>query len=177
MSSPASHRLFFALWPDDEQRAALVSVIQSLGPVPAGRPVPAGNLHVTLAFLGNVAPERVPLLREAARARVWPGDALVFDRLAWWPKARLLCLEASALPSAFVASVTAFHEDLRQGGFSIERRPFRAHITLARGVSRVPGDDARPRPVPPFTWPVQGLALVTSMPTPEGSVYRVLEQF
>ncbi len=176
MSSPAALRLFFALWPDAGQREALLAVIRQLHLAPVGRLVPAGNLHVTVAFLGNVAPDRMRALREVAAARPWPRDALVFDRLAWWPKAKLLCLEASALPAHFVSSVETFHEHLRRAGFKVEHRPFRAHVTVARNVPSPPAD-AAVLPIPAFVWPVREIALVASIPTPEGSVYRVLERF
>jgi RNA 2',3'-cyclic 3'-phosphodiesterase len=171
-----TRRLFFSLWPDDRQRDALWSVIQALCPVPSGRPVPARNLHVTLAFLGSVAADRIPSLRAVAAARSCPAADLVFDRLAWWPRARLRCLEAHALPEAFVSFVEAFHDDLRAAGFEVERRPFRAHITVARNVSSLPSGPSA-QPVPGFVWPIRGMALVASTPTPDGSVYDVLERF
>ena len=172
---PAALRLFFALWPDDTQRERLLGAIRDVSPPSGGRAVPAGNLHVTLAFLGNVAPERVPDLRAVAEASVWPDTCLVFDRLSWWPKARLLCVEAQSLPASVAEAVQAFHEDLRLKGFSIERRPFRAHVTVARNVASSPVDP-RGQPIPPISWPVREVVLVASTPTPGGSAYRVLAQ-
>lgn len=171
-----SRRLFFALWPDDAQRAALGAVIQAMCPALPGRPVPAANLHVTLAFLGNVATGQLPSLRDLAAARTWPAAELLFDRLAWWPRARLLCLEARSLPAVVASTVAAFHEDLRQAGFKVERRPFRAHVTVARNVP-APPVEAAGEPIAPFVWPLRGMALVESTPTPEGSLYRVVERF
>jgi 2'-5' RNA ligase len=47
-------KLFFALWPSDDQRAALVALTgPAIAPI-AGKPVQSANLHVTLAFLGSV---------------------------------------------------------------------------------------------------------------------------
>jgi RNA 2',3'-cyclic 3'-phosphodiesterase len=176
VSAPAALRLFFALWPDAGQREALLAALRQLQLAPVGRSVPAGNLHVTLAFLGSVAPDRIPALREVAAARSWPTDLLMFDQLAWWPKARLLCLEARVVPAALVSSVETFHEDLRRAGFKVEHRAFRAHITVARNVPSPPAQVAA-LPIPPFGWPMRGVALVGSTPTPEGSRYQVLEQF
>jgi RNA 2',3'-cyclic 3'-phosphodiesterase len=175
-ASSASQRLFFALWPDDPQRQALLDVIRSLRLEPTGRAVPADNLHVTLAFLGNVPANQLPALRTLGSAGQCPEGGLVFDRLAWWPKARLLCLEASLLPPTLAAAIDAFHEDLRRAGFKIERRPFRAHITVARNAA-APAFDPPVLSIPPFIWPLQGVALVASTPTPEGSVYQVVERY
>lgn len=171
----AALRLFFALWPDDRQREDLLAATRGMTLAAAGRAVPSGNLHVTIAFLGNVAADRIPALRALAAARAWPEARLEFDRLAWWPKARLLCLEAPSLPPAFATAVQAFHDDLRLAGFGVERRPFRAHITLARSVA-APPIDPRGQSIPPVTWPVREVVLVASTPTRDGSAYRVLAQ-
>src|SRR5579883_616458 len=73
-SSPQSapgaptRRLFFALWPDEAMREAMVQAIREPVRASGGRPVHAGNLHVTLAFLGAVPERRLTELAEAARA-------------------------------------------------------------------------------------------------------------
>ena len=47
-------RLFFALWPPAETAAALARWAKGL----EGRAIPAEKIHLTLAFLGGVAPDR-----------------------------------------------------------------------------------------------------------------------
>lgn len=73
-------RLFFALWPSDEARAALAGWRDAL-PRPGGRPTAARNLHLTLAFAGDVDAEtRTCLEQAAARVRGEPFS-LPLDRL------------------------------------------------------------------------------------------------
>ena len=170
---PASQRLFLALWPDEPLRQALAGFIEPLVPPSTGRPVPARNLHVTLAFLGNVITERLAVVHEVVGNAVPPFVPLAFDRVAHWPKARLLCLEASTLPEAFRESVVQLHHELRQAGFSLDERPFRAHITFVRNVN-LPAGSTYTREIPPFRWPVAGMALVASKQERGGSEYRVL---
>jgi RNA 2',3'-cyclic 3'-phosphodiesterase len=177
MDRPASHRLFFALWPDDALRIALHSFIQPLCRAESGLPVPAANLHVTLAFLGNVEPDRFPSLEALAATLKWSQADLVFDRLAFWQKNRLLCLEAANPPDAFIANVARLHDALRAAGFAIERRPFRPHLTLLRNVGRSTVDAGSPRPLQGFVWPARSITLVASTPTPEGSAYRPLRHW
>ncbi|HEY1891686.1 MAG TPA: ankyrin repeat domain-containing protein [Steroidobacteraceae bacterium] len=89
-------RLFFALWPDQAMRDAMVRATRKAAPA-AGRPVPASNLHVTLAFLGSVPERRLGELREVARASAAsPGGRLelTFDHLEYWRAARLLCAQS-----------------------------------------------------------------------------------
>jgi hypothetical protein len=69
---PPTQRLFFALWPTDEERSALARWRDTL-PDLRGRLVPAGNLHMTLAFAGNVDGEtRDCLEQRAAGVRAEP---------------------------------------------------------------------------------------------------------
>jgi 2'-5' RNA ligase len=53
-----SARLFFALWPDDAVRARLTGVVDSLRRTVSGKWVKPDNLHITLAFLGDIESER-----------------------------------------------------------------------------------------------------------------------
>ncbi len=170
-------RLFFALWPDEALRRALADRVQPLLPADLGRPVPPQNLHVTLAFLGNVAPDRIPLLEGLAEKLAWPAVDVVFDRLGVWPKARLLCLEAATPPEALIAAVAQLHDSLREAGFEIERRPFRMHITLVRNMPGNPIAGEGLRVTPEIVWPVRGMALVASTSAPGGSQYSVLRQW
>ncbi len=59
-------RLFFALWPDEAVRAQLAHWARELHAVCGGRPTRPENLHVTLAFLGNVEDARVAEVERAA---------------------------------------------------------------------------------------------------------------
>ena len=60
-----ARRLFFALWPDAGLRADLARLGQDADE-PRSRPLVPGNLHLTLAFLGNVAPARLEAVHAAA---------------------------------------------------------------------------------------------------------------
>jgi len=175
-AAPSPRRLFFALWPDARQRAALVESIAPLQQV-SGRPVPPGNLHVTLAFLGNVAADRIADLEAGVAALAWPTLELAFDRAVVWHKARLLCLEASRPPAALIAAVARLHEALGEAGFNIEHRTFRPHITVVRNLPPSPGALPDRDLQPPFVWASQGIALVESSQQRGGSIYTVLKHW
>ena len=130
-----SRRLFFALWPDEDMRQAMLHAIRKAARASGGRPVPAANLHVTLAFLGAVPERRLGELGETARAAAAPGPTaaganppgrppspagtsedspasrleLAFDHLEYWRGAQLLC----ALPAEPPAPVSAFARKLQ----------------------------------------------------------------
>lgn len=67
--APASARLFFALWPNATIRRRLAAHCPR-----HGRPVPPQNWHVTLVFLGTLAPAAWTALAEAVAAERFAPD-------------------------------------------------------------------------------------------------------
>lgn len=167
-ASETRQRLFFALWPAPElQRELAERGREALGNRRARR-VPAANLHVTLAFLGEVDAD-FRACAEAAAARVTAAPfTLSLDRLGYWGRRGLLWAGPSAQPEAverLAADLNAVLAD--DCGHDPDRRPFRAHVTLARKVPKMPGRMA----IEPLEWPVERFVLVASElgPAPEPS--------
>jgi 2'-5' RNA ligase len=179
-SDPAvpARRLFFALWPDETQRHALEHASAKAVRHSGGRPVPLTNLHVTLAFLGNVAIARIPDLQRMAREQAvsLAHDApvtLTFTRLVHWKEAQILCAIAAEASSSARALAVALQEAAAALGLSPDRKPFHAHVTLARKVVR-PG--ALPT-LRPLVWCFDAFALIDSRTEPSGPVYSVIEPY
>ena len=173
-----SRRVFFAFWPDEAQRSAIEHAAGKAVRHSGGRPVPAANLHVTLAFLGNVLAARIPELQRIARERsaAFTGQipaTLTFARLAHWQEAQVLCALATEERPAAGALAAALQEATSTAGFSPDRKPFQAHVTLARKVIR-PGTSLRLRPV---VWRFESFALIDSRTQPSGAVYSVIETY
>ena len=174
----APRRLFFAFWPDEAQRGALEHNAAKAVRHSGGRPVPAANLHVTLAFLGSVAVARIPELQRLAR-ELTPALAahapvsLTFARLVHWKEAQILCALTAAESPPARALATALQQATAALGFSPDRKPFQAHVTLARKVVRL---DAVPR-LRPIEWRFDAFALVDSRTEPSGPVYSVIESY
>ena len=193
-----TRRLFFALWPDEAMRHAMAQAIRKAARGSGGRPVPAGNLHVTMAFLGSVPQRRLSEIAEIARAAALrpdpasgnapqglagsfgesagsPGDRLVitFDHLEYWRQAQLLCVLPAEPPAPMAALARRAQDLLVTAGFAPDLKPFRPHVTVVRKVSR-PGPIARMHPV---VWTFMELALVESRTLPEGPLYSVVESY
>ncbi len=164
-------RLFFALWPDAQARLALAARGKEVARRCGGRPVPAANLHLTLAFLGEVEPSAIPALREAAGAGGGEAFELALDRLGAFARAGVAWAGCRVAPPALLALQAGLARRLGEAGFPQEERPFAAHLTLARRI-RVP---LAPEAMDPVRWPVGAFALVESV-RGEGA-YRTLAEW
>ncbi|MGQ0523613.1 MAG: RNA 2',3'-cyclic phosphodiesterase [Betaproteobacteria bacterium] len=134
----AAVRLFFAVWPDEQARAALGALARELSVDCGGRAVRAANLHLTLAFLGDVSAPRMPLIAQAVDAiRVEPF-ALEFDECGYWRHNRIVWAGATQCPPALRVLVDALGEALQAHGFRREGREYVPHITLLRDARREP---------------------------------------
>ena len=177
-SAEPARRLFFALWPDEAERAALVHATRKAASGSGGRPVPEASLHVTLAFLGSVAERRIPQLHALARqvAGAFAGGArpppLRFDALAHWARPQILCALAADEPRAQALSA-ALKDATAAAGFSPDLKPFHAHVTVARKVVHA----RAPRALHPVVWRCDAFALVDSRSERDGSVYSVIESY
>lgn len=163
-------RLFFALWPEPAVQEEIRRHCKGLLRHAGGRPVAAENLHITLAFLGTTDADQQACVERAADAIALPPFTLTLDQTGHWPRPRVLWLGASEQPPALLALA----EGLRRGaigcGLRQETRPYHAHLTLARKVSRAPADMA----CRPLVWPVDRFALVASETRAEGAQYTPL---
>jgi 2'-5' RNA ligase len=179
-----TRRLFFALWPDEEQRAALAHAAARVVRHCVGRPVPPENLHVTLAFLGSVPELRMEELNAIGRraAANYPGDALPMtvslETLEHWAGAQVLVVlgrrdEAQAAAPGAVALARDLVASAAAAGFSPDLKPFRAHVTVARKVARPPRSNETRK----VEWSFDEFALIESRTLETGPVYSVVESY
>lgn len=124
-------RAFVALLPARAEACALEATARALcHEAGAGRPVPARNMHITLAFLGEISALEAQTVKEALAALpavspiLWPvAQYGVFGSALWiaGPKNPDIQMRATLVRSA-----------LKNCGIAFDTKPFRAHITLAR---------------------------------------------
>ncbi|MBU6421650.1 MAG: RNA 2',3'-cyclic phosphodiesterase [Gammaproteobacteria bacterium] len=169
-SAADGQRLFFALWPDEALRHTLYKETRRAVRASGGKPVPAENFHITLAFLGHLDAAGALAANAAAEATTGEGFDLVLDRMGFWADARVAWLGAQTIPEAGSRFAAALREALRTRGIAVDIRPFLPHVTLARKVSK-PGSLGTLRPI---RWPVREFVLVHSIPNRHTSEYRPL---
>jgi len=169
----ATQRLFFALWPDAATSNALATLAQQIAVESGGRPTAPGNVHLTLAFLGD-QPRRIARELSAAAARISaPSFDLVLDSVDCWRKNAIAWAGAQSVPPPLMELQQKIARSLLVSGLEAEDRPFAVHVTLARRITVA----VRRTLASPLVWHVTAFALVVSEPDGVGARYRVLSSW
>lgn len=151
-----SQRLFLALWPDAAVQSQLAAHAQQWS-WPAGcAPYQPQDWHVTLHFIGRVDASQVTELTARAAVPFQPFN-LVLDKPALWPHG-LAVLCPGEFPKHLWSLFDRLGHVLRGLDLTVETRPYRPHLTLAR---RAQGAMA-PSTLAPVKWLVQSYALAVS---------------
>jgi 2'-5' RNA ligase len=129
-------RSFVAIEVEEPARAAIVAYLTALRERVAGVAwTPPENLHVTLKFLGSVAPERLGALTAplAALAAVRPTFAITFAGVGAFPSAvRPRVLWVGALAPELEPLARAVDVEGIVAGVAPEDRGYHPHVTLGR---------------------------------------------
>ena len=173
----AMRRLFVAV-PLPEELRPFVATAQTLLPKSGGiRLLEPAQWHVTLAFIGQVDAQRAEAARAVVEAiPVESGGEVVVDGFLLLPgprRARVVALELEDSSKVLQRLFETVAIGLETSGvMQREKRPFHAHVTLAR--LRVPG------PVQPTSdcgqarFRVESVCLYESKLRREGAQYSVI---
>jgi len=186
-TTPAKVRAFVAVDVDERIRKQVARVQNALRPA-AGHVkwVDPKLCHLTLAFLGYVAQDRMDGIARAchqAAASMPPFD-LSFRGIGAFPRwrgARVLWMGVATGEAPLRALHRELEARLEPLGFEPEGRPFSPHLTLGR--FKTPAGPALQESAKPFeherfgTVRVSELRLMRSNLRPSGPVYSVLEAF
>lgn len=173
MTDGPTLRLFFGLWPDDALRESVAELARRVLRGVKARPVGAAQYHLTLAFIGNVAESRLPEVIAAAVDVEFAPGRLELDRLGYFRRSRTLWLGPSATPAGLSELAHGLNSRLSAAGLPADRRPLRAHLSLARNVAVPP----RLAEVPALDWRWQSFHLICSDTRPTAAVYTVIQSF
>lgn len=150
--------------------------------LPAARWTRPEGRHLTVKFLGEVSPERVPAIEEALRAAAarHEGFEAAFTHIGGFPtlgRPRVLWVGLGPGAEALRGLADDVERELEGCGFERERRAFHAHLTLARFKRPQPIDELPPIEVPSSTFPMEELTLFQSQLHPKGARYTAVERF
>jgi RNA 2',3'-cyclic 3'-phosphodiesterase len=182
-------RAFIAISLPPEITRGLDGVLKELKSRLPGRSVrwvAAGNIHLTLKFLGDVSSASLDALERAldGEARLHAPFEFGVSGLGCFPsprRPRVLWVGLQA-PPALAALQRGVEAQMARQGYSAEERPFSPHLTLGR-VSREAGPEDLRRigaaleayqPAPLGICRVDAIHLVRSDLQPGGAVYTRL---
>ena len=166
-------RLFIAINFDDKTKDEILAVQSRLKKMGQGRFTAPENLHLTLAFLGEVYEEDVADLKSLMNDIEVPAMDLRFSRVGafrneselWW-----IGLDEDPKLMALQEKLIRY---LKADGFSPDGKKFRPHITLAREMhlGRVEYRELLPQK---FTCHVEHMSLMLSERTSGKLTYSEL---
>lgn len=162
-------RLFFGIPLPHRQAETIAAWRDSLAL--DGRPVPARNLHMTLAFLGQQPEDRLDELKRIAGRIKSEGFELTLDQVAT-SRRGLLSLSPAHPPGALLSLAAQLAEGLLAAGYTLDDRDFWPHVTLARHCP------ARHGLLPPdCTCRIDRFVLFQSLNEDRGTFYEPLSQW
>ena len=175
-------RAFIAIELPDEIKAALRETQQKLRQSGLkARWVRTENIHLTLKFIGEIAPQKVEAISAAMKAVTdrhapFTLSAAALGVFPGLKKARVLWAGLSEEVAELIALQRELDTALGDCGFEPEKRPFRGHLTLARFRGRVdPGklqtSLSELGGVQFGQWTVDRLVLFESDLRPSGPIY------
>ncbi len=178
-------RLFIAVNLTAETQNAIQHALDQF-PIqhPPWRWVKTGNLHVTLKFLGDTPEAHIPRLVDSIDAVGHPRFSISLDRFGGFPnlrKPRVLFYKISdgSEPLSRLAAAVDVNLQKRMG-LPVERKPFQAHITVARIKRPLPVDLAdrlgEVPPLPGVSQVVSSVDLMQSELWRDGAVYHRLKE-
>ena len=128
------------------------------------------NLHVTLAFLGNIPADRLAVAEAAADAIAVPAFDVELDRVGWWKHNRIVWAGCTTAPARLTELAVRLGAGLRAAGFALDERPFAVHATLLRNARCAAPET---RLAPPVAWRAGEFVLAESVAGADGSRYAV----
>jgi RNA 2',3'-cyclic 3'-phosphodiesterase len=174
---PDHLRLFVALELPPAARAALVAFRDEVADPAIWRPVATEALHLTLAFLGRRPATDVALIEPLLRAAAGAAPRLALDGAVLLPprRARVLCAALDDLDGTLAELQARVSDGLAAAGVYVpEKRPFRAHATVARLRPRARAPRAVSESPEPLEFTGGPLTLFESRLHPHGARYEPL---
>ncbi len=169
-------RVFFGLEPDAATTLAIADWRDRQLHC-SGRPVPAANFHITLAFIGELKEPAIDRLCRAVDGwapRDVPGATLTLDRTGYWPRPGIFWLGPGEWPGHLARLAGKLGGLAGSAGGRRDRNSFQPHITLYRGCSEPP---PAPPSIPPLQMQYGHFTLFESRQGRQGVSYHALQDW
>ena len=166
-------RSFLAITPPPETLLEIESWRRQNWPT-LTRAVKPANYHLTLTFLGNTDASQRDRLRDLLNTLDTDSFALTLDDTGYFPDSQMLWIGPCEVPEAAGRLATRCRQLAGRAGIRTDKRPWQAHLTLARRVFPPP-----PPPLVPPCFPIafDRFGLYESILASGGARYRLLEDW
>lgn len=161
-------RCFVAAWPGPPTRVALAALSDDVRRrVAHRRAARIDDLHLTLAFIGNLSDEDAFAVAGGIAGLRFRPFTWRLDTLGFFDQAGVVWVGADRQPvKPLVALAGRARAVIDRFDLDYDRRPLAPHVTLLRGVQRF--DVER---VVPIAWRIDSVALYRSAPTGQAARY------
>ncbi|HHH0144433.1 TPA: RNA 2',3'-cyclic phosphodiesterase [Yersinia enterocolitica] len=129
-------RLFFALTLPDVLQQRIVQWRADNFPPETGRPIAAANLHLTLAFLGEVSHAKAQVLQQQAGRINQSGFNVTLDDIGHWPGSGVVWLGCKNPQRGLLQLAQLLRSQVARSGCYQTPLPFHPHVSLFRGAIR-----------------------------------------
>lgn len=137
-------RLFFALALPAKLQKQVIKWRADNFPQDTGRPVTAANLHITLAFLGEISELKADALTRIAGRIQAQKFSLCLDDIGHWPGSGVVWIGTKRAPNALLQLASVLRSHAARNGCHQSTLPFHPHVSLYRSATR-------PVAIPPGT--------------------------
>ena len=170
-------RVFFALEPEaDTTRKIADWRDRQFGH--CGKPVPAVNFHLTLAFLGDLKPARLEQLCTAVDERISrdqpTAGSINLDITGYWSKPGIYWLGCSQAPPQLIRLADSLRSLCSTAGGRRDNKSFQPHITLFRHCETAP---PAPAHIPPLQLNYRHFTLLESKFGKSGVSYHPVQDW
>lgn len=163
-------RYFFALDIPNDSKQALSAIQQRITPL-LPKPTTLENLHLTLAFLGDITAEQKSALINYAA--LLPQNVskntrynLIADHTGVFEQAKVMYVGLAEQPAWLNSLAAMLEAKAKELGISMVERPYHAHITISRKVKSMPVPMSFKESIP-----INSFSLYQSISTPGGVKY------
>ena len=163
-------RFFFALWPNNSTREAIVNGCSQF--TLSGKITDKSKLHITLLFLGKLNINQQQNIIRQAEQIICPKFEICLNHTNYFKKSKVIWLGLKSMPDALLQLHKALFYAAEKCHITTKQQTYKPHITLARKSISIGKQQ-----ILPITWHIKNFVLVESIDTDKGVKYQIIKLF
>ncbi len=163
-------RYFFALWPDNSIREAIINSSFQLSLT--GRKTAKPNLHITLVFMGKLKSSQLSRVIQQAKRIACQKFQLYLNHTGYFKNNQIAWLGLKSIPDKLLQLHRQLIESTDHCSITINKQVYKPHMTVSRNSTI-----SRTQLIKPIKWQVNDFVLIESIDTATGVIYQPVEYF